>query len=118
MTSGLSDIRGKVARMTGGTRGVGCMIAKGIVEAGVRTHLASRSPDARNINVKASASGSFPIRLISGVLDESHAAFLSTLARRRVGKEAMRRGSQFSILTRRRLHHGNAIALDGGHSTR
>lgn len=38
----LFDIRGKTAVVTGGSRGIGAMIASGLVAAGVRTYIASR----------------------------------------------------------------------------
>jgi NAD(P)-dependent dehydrogenase (short-subunit alcohol dehydrogenase family) len=38
----LFDLRGKVAVVTGGSRGIGAMIARGLVGAGVRTYITAR----------------------------------------------------------------------------
>ncbi|MFG3253748.1 SDR family oxidoreductase [Streptomyces sp. NPDC048172] len=42
----LFDLRGKRALVTGGTRGIGMMIARGLLQAGVRVVISSRSAEA------------------------------------------------------------------------
>jgi NAD(P)-dependent dehydrogenase (short-subunit alcohol dehydrogenase family) len=44
--SALFDLSGKVAVVTGGTRGIGLMMARGLLQAGARVYLASRKADA------------------------------------------------------------------------
>jgi NAD(P)-dependent dehydrogenase (short-subunit alcohol dehydrogenase family) len=44
--TGLFDLGGKYALVTGGTRGIGLMIARGLLQAGARVVISSRSTDA------------------------------------------------------------------------
>lgn len=43
--SGLFDVAGRTALVTGGSRGIGLMIARGFVDAGVRVYVSSRKAD-------------------------------------------------------------------------
>lgn len=38
----LFDLTGKVAFVTGGTRGIGLMVARGLLQAGARVYISSR----------------------------------------------------------------------------
>jgi NAD(P)-dependent dehydrogenase (short-subunit alcohol dehydrogenase family) len=42
----LFSVSGKVAVVTGGSRGIGLMIARGLLQAGARVHISSRKADA------------------------------------------------------------------------
>ena len=42
----LFDLSGKTAVVTGGTRGIGLMMARGLLAAGARVYVSSRKPEA------------------------------------------------------------------------
>ncbi len=48
----LFDLTGKVAVVTGGTRGIGLMMARGLLQAGARVYVSSRKPDAGDAAVE------------------------------------------------------------------
>src|SRR5579862_4698130 len=43
---GLFSVAGKIALVTGGSRGIGLMIARGLLEGGARVYISSRKPAA------------------------------------------------------------------------
>ncbi|MBV9206224.1 MAG: SDR family oxidoreductase [Actinobacteria bacterium] len=48
----LFDLTGKVAVVTGGTRGIGLMMARGLLQAGASVYISSRKPEAGEAAVK------------------------------------------------------------------
>jgi NAD(P)-dependent dehydrogenase (short-subunit alcohol dehydrogenase family) len=48
----LFDLTGKVAVVTGGTRGIGLMMARGLLQAGARVYVSSRKPEAGDAAVR------------------------------------------------------------------
>ncbi|MGE0306838.1 MAG: SDR family oxidoreductase [Acidimicrobiia bacterium] len=52
MTSGLFDVAGKSALVTGGSRGIGRMIARGLVDAGMTVYISSRNVEACELAAK------------------------------------------------------------------
>src|SRR3954471_5520865 len=58
VTSDLFSINGKTAVVTGGSRGIGLMIARGFVQAGAKVYISARKADAvQKAVTELSASG-------------------------------------------------------------
>jgi NAD(P)-dependent dehydrogenase (short-subunit alcohol dehydrogenase family) len=56
MPNSLFDLYGRTAVVTGGTRGIGFMIARGLLDAGAKVIMSSRRPDACDAAVRELAS--------------------------------------------------------------
>lgn len=79
--SALFDVRGKVAVVTGGTRGIGLMVARGLLEAGASVAITSRKAEA----VDAAVAELEPLGAVWGVpadlaTPEGVAAFAAAVA--------------------------------------
>jgi len=89
--SDLFSIAGKVALVTGGSRGIGLMIARGYVDAGARVYISSRKADVcEAVAVELSAGGGECIPLPADLSTEAEC--------RRLAEEIMAREPRLDIL--------------------
>jgi NAD(P)-dependent dehydrogenase (short-subunit alcohol dehydrogenase family) len=78
MADDLFDIRGKVALVTGGTSGIGLMIARGFVNRGAKTYIASRDQQrSDSVAAELAASGGACIGLCADLSEKDGAAALA-----------------------------------------
>jgi NAD(P)-dependent dehydrogenase (short-subunit alcohol dehydrogenase family) len=70
--SRLFDIGGKTALITGGSRGIGLMIARGFVEAGVKVYISSRDAAACDAAAKQLGKNCVPLAHDLGKTEEVH----------------------------------------------
>ena len=79
----LFDVSGKVAVVTGGSRGIGAMIARGFVENGVKTYITARREDELRATAKALSALGECIAVPSNLGDlEGVAAFAAAIRER------------------------------------
>ena len=87
----LFDLTGKVAVVTGGTRGIGLMIARGLLQAGAaRVYISSRKADAGEAAVAELAEFGTAISIPADVSKESECI--------RLAEEVGKREEQVDIL--------------------
>jgi NAD(P)-dependent dehydrogenase (short-subunit alcohol dehydrogenase family) len=82
----LFSVQGKVAVVTGGSRGIGSMIARGLVSNGVRVYITARKADACNATAAELSEIGECISVPADLSDaDSRAAFVAALAERETG---------------------------------
>jgi NAD(P)-dependent dehydrogenase (short-subunit alcohol dehydrogenase family) len=86
----LFSVSGKVARVTGGSRGIGLMIARGLVENGVKTYISSRSDSTCNTVAEELSSFGECIPLPADLSDSNEVS--------RLADEIIKRESKLHIL--------------------
>lgn len=77
MSSDLFSVAGKTALVTGGTRGIGYMIAEGLVKAGARVFVSSRKTEACAEAAKSLSQVGDAIGIPADLSDPAHSAALA-----------------------------------------
>ena len=89
--SNLFDVAGKVVLVTGGSRGIGEMIARGFVEGGAKVYISSRKADACNaLAAELSSNGGTCIAIPADLSTEDEC--------RRLADELTKRESKLDVL--------------------
>ena len=89
--SNLFDVAGKVVLVTGGSRGIGEMIARGFVDGGAKVYISSRKADACNaLAAELSSSGGTCIAIPADLSTEDEC--------RRLAEEVAKRESKLDVL--------------------
>lgn len=89
--SNLFDVAGKVVLVTGGSRGIGEMIARGFVDGGAKVYISSRKADACNaLAAELSSNGGTCIAIPADLSTEDEC--------RRLAEEVAKRESKLDVL--------------------
>jgi NAD(P)-dependent dehydrogenase (short-subunit alcohol dehydrogenase family) len=89
-TAGLFDLTGRTALVTGGTRGIGLMAARGLMQAGATVYVSSRKPEAGEAAVAELAPFGTAVSLPADVSTEAECI--------RLAEEVAGRGNGLHIL--------------------
>ncbi|MFC7400671.1 SDR family oxidoreductase [Chelatococcus sp. GCM10030263] len=86
MVDDLFSVAGKVALVTGGTSGIGAMIAQGFVERGVKTYITSRDADRSRAAAAELSRAGICIGLAADLASEEGPETLGALVKAREGR--------------------------------
>ncbi len=128
----LFDLSGKVAVVTGGTRGIGLMMARGLLQAGATVYVSSRKPEAGQaavhqltrhlakrlapeITVNAIAPGPFESKMMAATLEAFGEQIVASSPLKRIGQPDDMAGAAIFLASRAGAYlTGAIIPVDGG----
>jgi NAD(P)-dependent dehydrogenase (short-subunit alcohol dehydrogenase family) len=106
------DLTGKVAVVTGGTRGIGLMIARGLMQAGASVYVSSRKPEAGETAVQELSDDGRAVSLPADLSSE-HRGVPRPRRRRRVDRARRGEREQEAEALKAAAQRDTAIKLAG-----